>query len=79
MPLFNSKSKSAPTPQAPVIVTWQCSCGSFNRVYAGIATRKCKRTGCGKYWLYKNGKWEDDYHGGKRSYYEPWQTDSNVD
>ncbi|TGO51185.1 hypothetical protein BOTNAR_0365g00020 [Botryotinia narcissicola] len=32
MPLFNSKPKPAPAPQAPVIVTWQCSCGSFNRV-----------------------------------------------
>ncbi|KAF7918891.1 uncharacterized protein EAE98_009669 [Botrytis deweyae] len=77
MPLF--KSESEPVPQTPVIITWQCSCGSFNRAYEGTATRKCKKRDCGKYWVYNDGKWEDDYHGGKRSYYEPWQTDPNVD
>ncbi|TGO49830.1 hypothetical protein BCON_0199g00230 [Botryotinia convoluta] len=77
MPLFKSKSK--PAPQAPAIVTWQCSCGTFNRAYEGTATRKCKKETCGMYSVYKNGEWEDDYHGGKRSYYEPWQRDPNVD
>ncbi|CCD50685.1 predicted protein [Botrytis cinerea T4] len=62
-----------------MIVTWQCSCGSLNRCYADTSTRKCKKNTCEKYWVYKNGKWEDDYYGGKRSYYEPWQNNNDID